>query len=277
MQATPRLLYKSFWGRSVDELKRLTNIAVNFEGVKGPQGPRELHSFHTEEGIQDCKVMSDVDIGGYSKAHLDFIQSSSSPQTAAAQTTKTTPTAYARFHGTISTQLPKNRPEIQRSGYAGWRTRDRPPTIFGRSLWDIDPYAYLAMRVKSDGRAYLVNIQTDSIVSTDLHQHRLFTTKPGEWETVLIKWNDFVRTNMGYVVEPQTEMLRQKVKSIGVSLTDRVPGPFELCIERIWATNDTSEADSVSQGPALTDETSTGGTGGKLLTKKGESVGWGKV
>lgn len=219
--------------------------------------------------------MSDVDIGGYSEAHLDFIRSSpSQPQQ---QADKKTPPAYARFHGTISTQLPKNRPDIQRSGYAGWRTKDRPPTIFGRSLWDIDPYAYLAMRVKSDGRSYLVNVQTDSIVSTDLHQHRLFTTKPGEWETILIKWNDFVRTNMGYVVEPQTEMLRQKVKSIGVSLTDRIPGPYELCIERIWATNDTSDADSVAQGPALTDATSTGGGGGQLLTKKGESIGWGKA
>ena len=143
--------------------------------------------------------------------------------------------------------------------------------MFGSSLWDIDPYAYLAMRVKSDGRAFLVNVQTQSVVASDLHQHRLFTTKPGEWETILIKWNDFVRTNMGYVVEPQAEMLRQKVKSIGVSLTDRIPGPYELCIERIWATNNASEADSVAHEPALKE-----GEGGKLLTKQGQKITWGK-
>ncbi|CAI4210990.1 unnamed protein product [Parascedosporium putredinis] len=119
-------------------------------------------------------------------------------------------TGFARFHGAISTELPKDRPEIQRTGYAAWRTPDRKRTVFGRSYWDIDPYDYLAIRIKSDGRSYFVNVQTDSIVPTDLHQHRLFAKRPGEWETVLIPWNDFVRTNHGMVIEPQTEILRQR-------------------------------------------------------------------
>lgn len=82
-----------------------------------------------------------------------------------------------------------------------------------------------------------MNIQTDSIVPTDLHQHRLFSKKPGEWETVVIPFNDFVRTNHGQVVEPQSEILRQSVKSVGISLIDRVPKPYNLRIARIWATN----------------------------------------
>ena len=57
---------------------------------------------------------------------------------------------------------------------------------------------------------------------------------------MLIKWNDFVRTNHGAVVEPQAELLRQKLRTIGISLIDRVPGPYELAIGRIWATNDSS-------------------------------------
>ena len=169
--------------------------------------------------------MSDADIGGFSSAHLDQSSRNLSQP------------AHARFHGSISTELPRNRPQVQRTGYAGWRNKDRGATIFGRSLWDVDPYAYLALRVKSDGRKYFVNVQTDSIVYTDLHQHRLHTRTPGEWETVLINLNSFVRTNHGEVVEPQTEMMRQKVRTLGVSLTDRVPGPFDLAISRIWATN----------------------------------------
>ena len=110
-------------------------------------------------------------------------------------------------------------------------------TIFGRSVWDIDPYAYCALRIKSDGRNYFVNVQTESVVPTDLHQHRLHARKPGEWETVLIAWNEFVRTNHGSIVEPQSEMMRQRVKSVGISLTDRIPGPFDLSIARVWATN----------------------------------------
>ncbi|PHH72589.1 hypothetical protein CDD80_4426 [Ophiocordyceps camponoti-rufipedis] len=81
--------------------------------------------------------------------------------------------------------------------YAAFRTPDQPPTLFGRSVWDVDPYAYLALRVKSDGRAYFVNLQAESVEMTDLHQHRLFVRRPGVWETVLLPWSEFVRTNYG--------------------------------------------------------------------------------
>lgn len=155
--------------------------------------------------------------------------------------------AHAYFHGTISTKLPQNRPEVQRTGFAAWRTLDRPPTLFGRSLWDIDPYTYLALRIKSDGRKYFVNVQTESIVPTDIHQHRLYAKRPGEWETVLIKWHEFVRTNHGAVVEPQTEMLTQKVRTVGIGLIDRIPGEYHLRIQSMWATNGLTEDDDLKE------------------------------
>jgi NADH dehydrogenase [ubiquinone] 1 alpha subcomplex assembly factor 1 len=204
--------------------------------------------------------MSDADVGGFSKASLDWV-----PPVASEPSPSENKNGHMRFHGNISIELPQNRPQIQRTGYAAWRTFDRAPTIFGKSLWDIDPYAYLAMRIKSDGRKYFVNVQTESIVPTDIHQHRLYARRPGEWETVLIKWNEFVRTNHGVVVEPQTEMLRQKVRTIGVGLIDRVPGDFELCIERIWATNKLTEQDIMEDGRSEE---------GQLKSKHGEKIRW---
>ena len=184
-----------------------------------------LLDLRDRDEVESCKRMSDADIGGYSTIALEhFAQTAKEP-------------AHMRFSGTISTELPRNKPDVQRSGYAGWRNHDRPSTIIGKSLWNIDPYAFLGLRVKSDGRKYFVNLQSETIVPTDIHQHRLYARRPGEWETILIRWSDFVRTNHGVVVEPQAELLRQKIRTIGISLIDRVPGPYDLSISRIWATN----------------------------------------
>ena len=84
---------------------------------------------------------------------------------------------------------------------------------------------------------------------------------------MLIKWNEFVRTNHGIVVEPQAELLRQKVRTVGVGLIDRVPGPFELCVERIWATNGLSEEE------IREDER---GEEGELVGRHGERIRWGE-
>ncbi len=241
-----------------------TLAAWNLEAVKGPSGPYLLHDFRNPKSVSDCKLMSDEEIGGFSTAELDWVPAPEAPS--ASQQSRH---GHARFRGTISDKLPFDKPDIKRSGYAAWRTEDRPPTIFGRSLWDIDPYTYLAMRVKSDGRSYFINVQTESVVPTDLHQHRLFAKRPGEWETILVKWNDFVRTNHGFVVEPQTEILRQRIKSVGIGLTDRIPGPFELCIERVWATNDSSEGD-VAEAPTPPKESKEG----ELKDKHGKSISW---
>ncbi|KAI9674967.1 MAG: hypothetical protein M1817_001373 [Caeruleum heppii] len=229
MRASPQLLARGFVGRSLDEFKRLSRIAINLEAIRSPTAPYQLIEFNEPSKLSDCKSMSDADMGGFTRSALAFVPATDGEP------------AHARFHGSISTELPKNRPDVQRTGYAAWRTLDRRATIFGKSLWDIDPYLYLGMRVRSDGRKYFVNLQTESIVPTDIHQHRLYAKRPGQWETVYIKWHDFVRTNHGVVVEPQSEMLRQRLKTVGVGLIDRVPGAFDLRVQSIWATNEQEE------------------------------------
>jgi len=236
-----------FWRRSMDEFKRQANIAVRLEGLSKPTRPFPMLDFAQEEGINRCKVMSDKDMGGFTKASLTWQrgdgrssplgQETRSGGSTEGLTESTGEPAHALFKGSISTELPPNRPEIQRSGYAAFRTRDRGASLFGKLLHDIDPYSYLALRIKSDNRKYFVNIQTESIVPTDLHQHLLPSYTHGEWETVVIPLSAFVRTNYGMVVEPQREMLRQKVRSVGIGLIDRVSGPFELRVSGIWATN----------------------------------------
>ena len=45
-----------------------------------------------------------------------------------------------------------------------------------------------------------------------------------------------MRTNNGAPVEPR-DMLRSKLKTVGIGLIDRVPGPYRLAIDRIWVGN----------------------------------------
>ncbi|KAG5973906.1 hypothetical protein E4U58_003972 [Claviceps cyperi] len=283
MRATQVLLGKGVLGRTLDELQRRASIAINMEGITGPRGPRLLYDFNNPSSVRDCVIMSDQFMGGSSQSNLDLVSDpnsnfncdsdsdpTSTPRSSSSSSAPSQlqiPRFYARFHGRISTFLPDKNPKIERTGYAAFRTPDQRPTLFGRSVWDIDPYLYLALRIKSDGRAYLVNLQTQSVEKSDLHQHRLFAQNPGQWETILIKWNDFVRTNRGFMVEPQTGLLRQSVLTVGVGLTDRVEGPFELCIDRVWATNGELEEGTVVTRSGKMDKTD-------LKNKKGQKIQW---
>ncbi|KAF3930200.1 hypothetical protein ABW20_dc0102362 [Dactylellina cionopaga] len=201
--------------------------------------------------------MSDAQEGGHSKADFALVEEEgyqpappSPPLSVENQTypeyKPIIPKAYGIFHGNISTKLPDQRlrPNIELSGYAGFRTMGLAKTLFGTRFYDTEFYQFIALRVKSDGRTYMVNVQTDSVDQNDLHQHRLFTRKPGEWETVVLKNGGFVRTQNGGIVLDQPAMILEKVRTIGISTTNRVEGPFKLAVHAIWATN-TPPPDSV--------------------------------
>lgn len=205
----------------------ISTIALKLETLDRVKNSFTIWDFSNPAAVEACGDMSDQDIGGQSIAKLEWIPATNGQP------------AHARFSGSISTALPEDddNGKIQRLGYAAWRTEPRPPTVFGRQLWDVEYYKYLALLVKADARKYKVNVQTESVEVSDLHQHRLYARNFGQWETVLINWNDFVRTNHGLIVEPQSEMMKDQIRTIGIGLTDRLPGPFEICVSRIWATN----------------------------------------
>ena len=74
-----------------------------------------------------------------------------------------------------------------------------------------------------------------------------------------------MRTNHGYVIEPQTGLMRNKIKSVGIGLTDRVEGPYDLRIHRMWATNGLSAEEMEEEericGPGAANDGSSSGTG----------------
>ena len=77
--------------------------------------------------------------------------------------------------------------------------------------------------------AKLIQLCRSPAVRTDLFQHRLWLPEPAaesdphSWTDVLIPFSDFALTNSGELSAHQIEMMRQKVRSVGIS----VLGPKE--------------------------------------------------
>merc|ERR1712093_804810 len=109
MRPTPNLLAKGFFGRSVDEFKRLSGIALRAEATKHATKPYVLTSFHDTSTLEDCKLMSDADMGGFSRAHLDFIPPVTSSSSIPLPSSENK-NGYAKFHGNISIELPQTNP-----------------------------------------------------------------------------------------------------------------------------------------------------------------------
>ncbi|KAI8092962.1 complex I intermediate-associated protein 30-domain-containing protein [Halteromyces radiatus] len=209
----------SFLRRTAGVAAESTAKALRMDGLQGWQKELPMLTLQNKADLDAWAIGCDKDIGGFSEASLEI-----------------TPHNTGRFYGYLSLDLPVN-PEIQQSGYAAIRSKARASSMFGTPCWDTSLFRYLALRVKGDDRKYFVNIQTDGVIQTDLYQHRLFLKTPGQWETVMIPFRDFILTNNGMIQEQQIEMYREKVKTIGISLMDKKEGPFSIEIESISAQN----------------------------------------
>lgn len=80
------------------------------------------------------------------------------------------------------------------------------------------------------GPKFFVNIQTDGPVTSDVYQHRLLfdESKGDSWHNVLIPLTDFVLMNTGTVSTSQTQMMREKIRTIGISAVLELPSLAEL-------------------------------------------------
>ncbi|KAK9480895.1 complex I intermediate-associated protein 30-domain-containing protein [Lipomyces japonicus] len=187
-----------------------------------------LVKFNGPESISQVLSRCDKEIGGYSTVAMEWDENEQA----------------ARFHGQLSLDLPASRPDVQRSGYAMFRTLDPPKDFRGKEiLWDWQYLSHIALRVKGDRRKYFVNIQSKTALPTEIHQHRLFLYSPGEWETAVIPISSFLLTNWGRV-ESLQKLDRGRVRTIGIGLLDRQYGPFSLYVDWIKAIND-DEAEKI--------------------------------
>jgi NADH dehydrogenase [ubiquinone] 1 alpha subcomplex assembly factor 1 len=195
--------------------KRLEQTIVNF-GSRVQSNP-----------LEQILVGSDQDIGGFSTAHVDLVESEHEGPN--------DPRSFGRFHGNLNLDLPPARPDVVQSGYAMFRTKEIESGWFGlggSEFLDWESCTHMLLKVRGDRRKYFVNLQAESAFPTDIYQHRLFLRNPGNWETVIVPLHDFILTNYG-VIQQQSPLDLRYIKTVGIGLIDKQYGPFSLDIDWI--------------------------------------------
>ncbi len=127
---------------------------------------------------------------------------------------KITDEGMLAFFGTLS--LDNN------GGFASIRTK---PTQL-----DIKAGDTIVVRVKGDGRDYVLNLYTKSRRMAFSYRASLPTTKD-EWTEVAVPLEDFVPTAFGRRVQGMGPVEPDQINGLGFMLSDKKAGPFRMHVE----------------------------------------------
>ena len=122
------------------------------------------------------------------------------------------------FFGTLSLE--------NNGGFASLRTK---PTDLGIKAGDT-----IVVRVRGDGREYVLNMYTKSRRMAFSYRAPLPTTKD-EWTEVRVPLVDFIPTAFGRRVQGMGPVEPDQINGLGFMLSDKKAGPFRLEVEWVKA------------------------------------------
>ncbi|KNE65367.1 hypothetical protein AMAG_11005 [Allomyces macrogynus ATCC 38327] len=241
----------------------------------------DLYAFPDAESVNKQLIAGcDDELGGLSKATLDFNHDQENPA--------------AVFKGTLSTTVPADCKYVT-MGYAGVKTRLLPGTLFGTPKHHLSRYSHLELVARDlsaaaptdvaeptaaaadsanppsaettdaavaapepapapvattstsptdsdvSPRQFFLNIKATTYAALDLYQYPLHLTSR-DWHTFQVPFSHFVLTHRGFVLDNQRDLPRDEVEAISISLV-RQDGPFLLEIKSIAAVNPVGKSD----------------------------------
>uniref|UniRef100_A0A6G1RDI1 Complex I intermediate-associated protein 30, mitochondrial n=1 Tax=Hypotaenidia okinawae TaxID=2861861 RepID=A0A6G1RDI1_9GRUI len=185
---------------------------------------RVLWEFRSQEDLNKWVVSSDVEIGGKSEVYLKLGRNNQA----------------ALLYGTLNTEVPRDG-ETKYSGYCSMRAKPPLGSFARKKYYDWSNFNSLYLRVRGDGRPWMVNIYTDPYFShqkDDLYNYFMFTRGGPYWEEIKIPFSKFFLSSRGRVQDSQHPIWLDKISTLGFTIGDKVDGPFQLEIDFIGLLND---------------------------------------
>ena len=156
-----------------------------------------LVDFRDEGATAGWRAVDDVVMGGVSRSAL-------LPYA----------TGVASFSGVVSLE--------QGGGFASVRTEPQ--------RWRTAGARALVLRCRGDGHEYKFTARVDDGFDGVQYQAR-FTPPRGEWDEIELPITDFVASFRGRTVANAGPLDPAKIRQLGLMISDRQAGPFELLLE----------------------------------------------
>lgn len=244
--------------RSIDQAKHSIASAIRMDVLpptSASYGRTPIYSLQSERDVEELATGCDADLGGASKMQLALDSEEGKGRffgtlsTEVPSNAKLERSGYAAFRNrTRSTLFGAQTWDTTMHPYLRLRVRNRlagPPSsevsnniasakvhsahstssLHRTSAYTRAVHALGLDRANAPGPKFFVNIQTDGPVTSDLFQHRLLLDerKGNAWQDVIIPLTDFVLMNTGEVAPSQIGMMREKLRTVGVSVALELP------------------------------------------------------
>ncbi|CAG0896112.1 unnamed protein product [Darwinula stevensoni] len=191
-----------------------------------PGIPDNVWKFDSAEDLSKWTVTVDADNSeGFSSAELVL-----------------SPVGKGLFQGNLCTLVPREG-RIKRTGYCAMKSHRLTRSFQRYDTYDWRDYTHLVMRVRGDGRTYMLNLHTAGfydILWNDMYQYLLFTRGGPHWQYVRIPFSKFFFSSKGRIQDKQFAIQLDRVNSLGIGVGDKINGPFRLEIDYIGVEMDPS-------------------------------------
>lgn len=145
---------------------------------------------------------------------------------------ETSSSGYGLFHGNVQSIVPKDG-RVFRAGYCNIKSLPAKQSFQRESNYDWSMFNTMVLKVRGDGRNYLINIHTEGyfdVMWHDIYHYILHTRGGPHWQTTRIPFSKFFLSSKGRIQDRQYPINLQRVTALGFSVGAKggTDGPFNL-------------------------------------------------